>query len=156
MHVHGKALEAVEAKQKSPFFKYMSTTFFFGKTKLFERFFYHNTLPVGFYLILTYIWSISLCKISQLQESEMRPTGWTFSYVKFIFDLLTLLKSQCNISHILENSLPCNLRATLFQKLGSLKGSSIKKNCISSQKPQHFMIMTTFTIIKKKYLTDRV
>ena len=39
------------------------------------------TLPVGFYLILTYIGSISLCKISQLQESEMRPTGWTLSYI---------------------------------------------------------------------------
>ena len=24
--------------------------------------------------------SISLCKITQLQESEMRPTGWTLSY----------------------------------------------------------------------------
>ena len=31
-------------------------------------------------MIFTFIWSISLCKISQLQESEMRPTGWTFSY----------------------------------------------------------------------------
>ena len=27
-----KALETVEAGQKSPFFKYMSTIFFFGKT----------------------------------------------------------------------------------------------------------------------------
>jgi hypothetical protein len=75
-----KALEAVEAGQKSPFLKYMSTIFFFGKTKFVESFFYHNTLPVGFYLILTYIWSISLCKISQLQESEMWPTGWILSY----------------------------------------------------------------------------
>ena len=56
-----KALEAVEAGQKSQFFKY-------------------NTQTVGFYLILTYIWYISLCKILQLQESEMRPTGWTLSY----------------------------------------------------------------------------
>ena len=49
--------------------------------KFFESFFYYSTLPIGFYLILTYIWSISLCKISQLQESEMRPTAWTLSYV---------------------------------------------------------------------------
>ena len=75
-----KALEAVEARQKLPFFKYMSTIFFFGKTKFFESFFYHNTLPFEFYMILTYIWSIPLCKISQLQDSEMRPTGWTLSY----------------------------------------------------------------------------
>ena len=64
-----KALEAVEAGQKSQFFKYMSTIFFFGKTNLFERLFYHNPIPVRFYWILTYIWSISLCKITQLQES---------------------------------------------------------------------------------------
>ena len=80
-----KALEVIETGQKSPFFKYMSTIFFFGKTKLFKSFFYHNTLPVGFCLILTYIWSISLCKISQLQESEMRPTGWTLSYTDALF-----------------------------------------------------------------------
>ena len=73
-------LEAVEAGQRSPFFKYMSTIFFFVKTKFFERFCYHNNISVGFYWILTYIWSISLCKISKLQESEMRPTGWTLSY----------------------------------------------------------------------------
>ena len=72
-----KALEAAEAGQKLQFFKYMSTIFLFGKTKFFEIFFHHNTIPVGFYWILTYIWSISLCKIAQLQESEMRPTGWT-------------------------------------------------------------------------------
>ena len=76
-----KALEAVEAGQKSPFFKCMSTIFFFGKTKFFERFLYHDTIPVIFYWILTYIWSISLCKITQLQESEMWPTGWTLSYL---------------------------------------------------------------------------
>ena len=58
----------------------MSTICFFGKTKFVERFFYHNTIPVRFYWILTYIWSISLCKITQLQESEMWPTGWTLSY----------------------------------------------------------------------------
>ena len=57
-----KALEAVEAGQKSPFFKYMSTIFFFGKIYFFESFSWLNTLPVGFYLIWTYIWSISLCK----------------------------------------------------------------------------------------------
>ena len=34
-----KALEAVKAGQKWPFFKYMSTILFFGKTKFFERFF---------------------------------------------------------------------------------------------------------------------
>ena len=34
-----KALEAVEAGQKSPFFKYLSIIFFFVKTKFFERFF---------------------------------------------------------------------------------------------------------------------
>ena len=79
MWVPVKALEAVQAGQKSPLFKYMSTIFFFGKTKFFESFFYHNILPVGFYFILTYIWSISLCKISKLQDSEMRPTGWALS-----------------------------------------------------------------------------
>ena len=57
----------------------MSTIFFFGKTYFFEIFFYHNTIP-RFYWILTYIWSISLCKITQLQDSEMRPTGWTLPY----------------------------------------------------------------------------
>ena len=85
-----KELKAIEAGQKPPFFKYMYTIFFFGKTKFFESFFYYNTLPFGFYLILTYIWSISLCKISQLQESEMRPTGWTLSYVFFVVVLLYL------------------------------------------------------------------
>ena len=50
-----KALEAVEVGGKSPFFKYLSV--------------------VGFYWILTYIWYILLCKIAQLQESEMRLTG---------------------------------------------------------------------------------
>ena len=30
---------------------------------------------------MTYIRSISLCKTIQLQESEMRPTGWTLSYI---------------------------------------------------------------------------
>ena len=33
---------------------------------------------------MTYIWSISLRKITQLQESEMRPTGWALSYFKSI------------------------------------------------------------------------
>ena len=61
----------------------MSTIFFFGKTKFFEKFFYHNTIPIGFYWIWTYIWSISLCKLTHLQESEMRPAGWTLSYVKW-------------------------------------------------------------------------
>ena len=73
-------VKALEAGQKSPFFKYMSTIFLFGRTKFVERFFYHNPIPVRFYWILTYIWSISLCKITQLQESYMRPTGWTLSY----------------------------------------------------------------------------
>ena len=45
-----KALEAVEDGQKSPCFKYLSIIFFFVKTKFFERFFYHNTTPVGFLL----------------------------------------------------------------------------------------------------------
>ena len=40
----------------------------------------YNTLPFGFIWIWTYIWSISLCQISQLQESETRPTCWTLSY----------------------------------------------------------------------------
>ena len=78
--VPGKALEAVEAGQKLTIFKYMSTIILFGKTKFFERFFRNNTIPVEFIWILTYIWSISLCKITQLQESEMRLTGWTVSY----------------------------------------------------------------------------
>ena len=81
IYVSVKALQAVRAWQKSPFFKYMSTIICFGKTKFFERFFYHNTIPIGFYWILTYIWFISLCKITQLPESEMRPTGWTLSFM---------------------------------------------------------------------------
>ena len=32
---------------------------------------------IFFFYFFTYIWSFSLCKITQLQESEMRPTGWT-------------------------------------------------------------------------------
>ena len=79
--------EAVEAGRKSPFFKFMSIFFLFWQNIIFERFFYHNTIPVRFYLILTYIWSISLCKITQLQESEMRPTGWTLSFVLEFFHL---------------------------------------------------------------------
>ena len=55
-----KALEAAEVGQKSPFFKYMSTIFLFGKTKFFEKFFHHDTIPIEFYWILTYIYSISL------------------------------------------------------------------------------------------------
>ena len=34
-----KAVEAVEDRQKSPFFKYLSIIFFFVKTKFFEGFF---------------------------------------------------------------------------------------------------------------------
>ena len=59
--------------------------FLFSKTKFFYRLFYHNTIPVGFYWISTYICSISLCKIAQLQESEMRSTGWTLSYSRYDF-----------------------------------------------------------------------
>ena len=92
-----KALEAVEAGKKSPFFKCMSTIFFFCNTKFFERFFYQNTISVRFYWILTYIWSISLCKITQLQESEMWPTGWTLSYVYYFFshNSCTFSNSSC-------------------------------------------------------------
>ena len=72
----------------------MSTIFFFGKTKLFERFFYRNTIPVWFYRIFTYIWSISLCKFTQLQESEMRPTGWTLSYFQ-------LTQNQISLTHLI-------------------------------------------------------
>ena len=50
---------------------------------MFERSFYYNTKPVGFYWIITYMWSISLCQIAQLQESEMRPTSWTLSWEHF-------------------------------------------------------------------------
>ena len=55
--------------------------FSFCQNIIFERFFYHNTIPVGFYCIFTYILHISLCKTTQLQESEMKPTGWTLSYL---------------------------------------------------------------------------
>ena len=46
-----KALETVEAGQKSLFFKYMKTIFFFCRTYFFERFLYHSTIPVGLYRI---------------------------------------------------------------------------------------------------------
>ena len=39
-----KALEAVEAGGKSPFFKYMSTIFFFGKTNFFLKDSFTTTL----------------------------------------------------------------------------------------------------------------
>ena len=59
----------------------MSTIFIFGKTLILERFFYHTTIPVGFDQIVTYIWFISECKFTHLQESEMNPTGWTLLYL---------------------------------------------------------------------------
>ena len=43
---------------------------------------------------LTYIWSIAIYKITLLQESEMRPTGWTLSYIiKLLDNLETRLSS---------------------------------------------------------------
>ena len=74
----------MEAGQKIAVFQIIVNYFLVCQNKFFQRFFYHNTIPVGFYWILTYIWSISLCKIAQLQESEMRQTGWTLSYPKLM------------------------------------------------------------------------
>ena len=53
---------------------------FLAKLTFFERFLYHSTKPIEFYLILTYIWSISLFQIAQLKECEIRSTSWTLSY----------------------------------------------------------------------------
>ena len=64
---------------KIAIFQIHANYFFFGKTLVFERFFYHNTIPVGFYRIFTYIWFISLWKFTQLQENKIRLTGWTLS-----------------------------------------------------------------------------
>ena len=55
-----------------------------GRGELFffnQKFLLYITISVLFIWIWTYIWSVSLCKITQLQESEMRRTGWTPSLV---------------------------------------------------------------------------
>ena len=44
-----KTLKAIEAGEKTPFFKYISTIFFFVHNLFFEILFYHNTIPVGNY-----------------------------------------------------------------------------------------------------------
>ena len=68
-----------------------------GSLLIFERFFYHSTIPVGLYQIFAYIWSISLCKFTKLQESEMGPTGWTLSYVMwYLQHPLNLISPQCS------------------------------------------------------------
>ena len=69
-------------------------------TILFERkkILLFNRITVGFIWIWTYIWSISLCKITQLQESEVRPTGRTLPYSLLEINSVGVLL-PCNLIH---------------------------------------------------------
>ena len=71
---------------------------------------------------------------------------------RFNQSLLTCARSQSPYAPPVQ--IPLALHRMAVKELGQnrywedhLKGSSIKKKCISSQRAQHFMIMTTFRII---------
>ena len=74
-------LEAVEV-WGNHLFKYLPIIIFFGKTYLKKKTLAIQHYTCCFIWILTCIWSIALCKITLLQESEMRPTDWTPSFGK--------------------------------------------------------------------------
>ena len=72
-----QALERVEVGGKIADFQITECFSFFLPNKFFETFLQYNAIPAGFNWILTNIWSISFLKTIQLQETEMRRTGWT-------------------------------------------------------------------------------
>ena len=75
-----EALERFEVGVKITVFLYFFyKRFSFWENIIFNRFFPYKTKPVGFIWIWTKIRSFLLCKITQLEEIEMKLTGWTLS-----------------------------------------------------------------------------
>ena len=67
---------------------------------------FYNTLPVGFIWILTYIWSVSSFKITQLKECDIRLTGWLLCKLFTpLWPVCHLVLRYCTHCNIVQNKL---------------------------------------------------
>ena len=103
-------LEAVEAGQKIAIFQIHVNYFLFWQNLIFWKILLPQHYTCWIVLVFTYIWSISLFKIAQLQESEMRPTGWTLSYRRSNLFETRQMGKVVQHRKIMLNSLPDLLR----------------------------------------------